>query len=55
MNRKGCGITTIVAGIRIDPSIWAACQEAAQSENLTRNEVIVREICKYLKRKSKNK
>ena len=53
MNRKGCGIKTVVRGIRATDEFWEICQEVAERENTTRNELIVKVLNKYIKRKYK--
>ncbi len=46
-NTKGCGIVTIVRGVRAEQSFWDLCDYVARKENTTRNELIIRVVCAY--------
>jgi predicted DNA-binding ribbon-helix-helix protein len=46
-NVKGCGILTVVRGIRAEQSFFDNCDKVAEIECTNRNELIVRVVKEY--------
>lgn len=53
-NVKGCGISTVVKGIRADEKFWDNCEKVAKLRKTTRNELIVKVMNRYCERTLKN-
>lgn len=47
-NKKGCGIKTVVRGLRAEKSFFDNCDKVAEAEKTTRNELILRVVGEYL-------
>lgn len=46
-NHKGCGIKTVVRGVRAEQSFFDKCDDIAEAEQTNRNELIVRVVNEY--------
>jgi predicted DNA-binding ribbon-helix-helix protein len=46
-NHKGCGVLTVVRGIRAEQCFFDKCDEIAVLEDTNRNELIVRIVKDY--------
>lgn len=49
-NQKGCGVKTIIKGIRAEQEFWDACDKMAMRQKTTRNELIIRVMSRYCRR-----
>lgn len=49
-NVKGCGVDTVVRGIRAEESFFKSCDIVAKKEGTTRNELILRAVAEYIER-----
>ena len=46
-NHKGCGIKTVVKGVRAEQAFFERCDKVAEKEQTNRNELIVRVVNCY--------
>ena len=49
-NHCGCGIKTVVKGIRAEQEFFDKCDAIAEIEDTNRNELIVRVVKKYFEK-----
>jgi predicted DNA-binding ribbon-helix-helix protein len=54
-NVRGCGIKTVVRGVRVEPMLWERLGDLAKEMGLTRNEMIVSALYEYHDKKSLGK
>lgn len=50
-NKRGCGINTVVRGLRAEKAFWDICDKFSAEEGMSRNEFIVRIVSQYCLKK----
>lgn len=53
-NHKGCGVITVVRGVRAEQSFFDKCDTIADIEDTNRNELIVRVVTDYCEKIEKS-